>query len=95
MSLPESQCEHCKKILKAYAKILGYTVKDVDEKLPFHKPRKTWITTGKGGSQVVTHYFQCLRCYPLTKKGWKIVDRSMDVREIGGMKRILGETKYD
>lgn len=83
MELPEEQCEFCKELLKKYARLLGYTAKDVDEKLPYLKPRKSWVTKGKGGSQVVTHYFQCLRCYPLLKKGWKLIDRRFDVREIG------------
>lgn len=87
--LPKEQCPFCKKLLKKYADILGYTVKDVEEKLPYHAPRKSWIAKStKGGSQMLTHYFQCIRCYPMTKKGWKKVERrftqkELDIREIG------------
>ena len=84
MELPEpEQCEFCKTLLKQYAALLGYTEKDVDEKLPYLKPKKSWLSKGKGGSQVVTHYFRCPRCFPLIGKGWKVIDRRFNVREIG------------
>lgn len=83
MELPLEQCEFCKELLKQYAVLLGYTERQVDEALPYLKPRKSWITKGKGGSQVVTHHFTCPKCYPLIKKEWKVVDRRYDVREIG------------
>lgn len=70
-------------LLKAYAVLLGYTEADVEKMLPHLKPTKSWITKGKGGSQVVTHYFRCPKCFPLIKKGWRTVDRRYDVREIG------------
>lgn len=80
MELPEKeQCGFCKEFLMEYADLLGYTEQDVDEKLPYLNPVKSWIAKGKGGSQVITHYFKCPTC----GKGWKVIDRRFDVREIG------------
>jgi len=89
MELPREPCPFCLELLTKYKDTLGYSKEDLLKMLHHYTPRKSWIAKStKGGSSLMTHYFQCKYCYPMTKKGWKKVEKRMtqkelDIREIG------------